>query len=411
MVRSPRRLAGRLRRRFLPPRALWPYALPGAAWLHELRWRLRLRLTRAIDAEQHAARVGVGDREEVIGCDLCGSRQVQPLFMPEGKNGRWRYHVVRCPRCGFLYRSPGIRPERLGELYAGRYDRFLTGRYARKRQRRYQAAMDAFGSVFADGTGRRLLDFGCGAGLFLELAHERGFEGYGVDLSRESVQRARERPGGRNAYFGAPQDVPEIAAGGFDVVTLWSVMAHLPRPVDDLRMLRGLMAPDGVLLILTVNANSLRLKARGTVWNGFTPNHLKFFAPTTLALALEQAGFAATVMPPVYSYEVEKGKAGLSGRAERRLRRATDRGNRGNMIRALAFASADGPARWGFADAQALSSPHPPSSARSSPIACAVSWNCTAAKPSDRAASTLTAMSSTNAQAAAGRPSRSSTIA
>ena len=36
--------------------------------------------------------------------------------------------------------------------------------------------------------------------------------------------------------------MPEIAAGGFDVITLWSVMAHLPRPLDDLRMLRGLSA-------------------------------------------------------------------------------------------------------------------------------------------------------------------------
>ena len=100
------------------------------------------------------------------------------------------------------------------------------------------------------------------------------------------MQRARERPGGENTHVGAPADVPEIAAGGFDVITLWSVMAHLPRPVDDLVMLRGLLATDGVLLILTVNANSLRLKARGADWNGFTPNHLKFFSPATLALAL-----------------------------------------------------------------------------------------------------------------------------
>ena len=397
-------------RRFLPPRYLWPYTLPGASLLHELRWRLRLWRARAIDGEQHAARVGVRDIEEVIGCSLCGEMRMQPLFTPEGKNGRWRYHVVRCPACGFLYRHPGIRPERLGELYAGRYDKFLTGSYARARQRRYRVAMDAFHPVFADGRDRRLLDFGCGAGLFLELAHKRGFDGYGVDLSRESVQRARGRPGGEHAYFGSPQDVPEIAAGGFDVVTLWSVMAHLPRPVDDLRMLHGLLAPDGVLLILTVNANSLQLKARGTGWNGFTPNHLKFFAPTTLALALEQAGFAAAVMPPAYSYKVEQGTAGLSKRDERRLRRIIDRGNRGNMLRALAFASADGPARWGLSDAQILA-PHPSSSARSSPIVCAVPWNCTVAKPSDRAASILTAMSSTNAHDAAGRPSRSSTIA
>ena len=330
--------ARRVAKQSLPPRPLRPAAMPLAATVHEARWRWRLQRAPIVTGEEHAARVGLRDIEEVIGCSLCGEHRMQPLFTPQGKNGRWRYHVVRCPTCGFLYRHPGIRPERLGELYAGNYDRFLTGRYARKRQRRYRMVMQGFGSLFADGAGRRLLDFGCGAGLFLELAHKRGFDGYGVDLSPESIESARERPGGHNAYFGAPLDVPEIAAGGFDVVTLWSVMAHLPRPVDDLRMLRGLMAPGGVILILTVNANSLRLKAAGDDWNGFTPNHLKFFSPTSLPRALALAGFERPSMPPMYSYEVERGSSGLRERDERRLRRVIDRGNRGNMLRAVAFA-------------------------------------------------------------------------
>jgi SAM-dependent methyltransferase len=332
--------AKRAAERAMPPVKLRPYAMPAAAAVHEARWRLRLARAPTITGAEHAARVGLRDIEEVIGCSLCGEERMQPLFTPSGRNGRWRYHVVRCPTCGFLYRHPGIKPERLGELYAGAYDKFLTGRYARKRQNRYRMVMDAFDPLFRDGKGRRLLDYGCGAGIFLELAHRRGFDGYGVDLSPSSIERARERPGGENAYFGAPLDVPEIAAGGFDVITLWSVMAHLPRPVDDLRMLRGLLAPGGVLLILTVNANSLRLKATGEEWNGFTPNHLKFFSPTTLARALALAGLERPSMPPMFTYAVERGKADLSPRQERRLRRVIGRGNRGNMIRAVAFAPA-----------------------------------------------------------------------
>ena len=74
----------------------------------------------------------------MIGCDLCGESRVQPLFTPRGRRRPWSYHVVRCPACGFLYRNPGIRPERLGDLYSGRYGRFLTGKYARERRRRYR---------------------------------------------------------------------------------------------------------------------------------------------------------------------------------------------------------------------------------------------------------------------------------
>ena len=333
----------------IPPGTMRPYALPGAAGLHERRWRRRLRRAPVVDFAEHAAQVGVGDIEEPVPCSLCEGRSVQPLLRtPHG------YHVVRCTHCGLLYRNPGVRPDRLADLYAGRYSRFLTGDYATDRTRRYRLVIDAFAPLFADGGGRRLLDFGCGAGLFLELASERGFEGSGVDLSRDAVERARERPSGARAYFGAPVDVPEIAAGGFDVVTMWSVLAHLATPVEDVTMLRSLLTGDGALLILTVNANSLLLKANGRRWSGFTPNHLKFYSPSTLPLLLQRAGFAAVVMRPMANDLVEAGVAPLSGRQERRLRRAVADGNRGNMLRAVAFASADGPRRWGFDDALPL---------------------------------------------------------
>ena len=349
-ARSKRYHAYRLVFRHLgiPPGTMRPYALPGAARLHELRWRRRLRRAPVVDYAEHAAAVGVGEIEEPVTCSLCGGRRVQPLLETHG------YHVVRCTGCGLLYRNPGIRPERLGDLYAGRYSRFLTGGYSTNRQRRYRLVMDAFDPLFADGSGRRLLDFGCGAGLFLDMAHERGFSCYGVDLSRDSVEKARERPSGAHAYFGAPGDVPEIAAGGFDLVTLWSVLAHLATPVEDLAMLRGLLTGDGALAILTVNANSLLLKAQGERWGGFTRNHLKFYAPETLPLLLRRAGFAAVVLRPMANDLVEAGESPLRPRQERRMLRTVADGNRGNMLRAVAFARADGPQRWGFDDAVAL---------------------------------------------------------
>ena len=108
---------------------------------------------------------------------------------------------------------------------------------------------------------------------------------YGVDLAEDAIAAARQRPGGAHTYHGAPSEIPEIAAGGFDVITMWSVLAHLAEPVEDLTMLRRLLAPDGVLLLLTVNAGSLKLKRQLETWDGFTPNHLIFFSPETAPAA------------------------------------------------------------------------------------------------------------------------------
>ena len=352
-ARSVRRHA----RRLVGPPSQWHLTVPGGHRLVELRWAAMVRRGRVFEPEEHAVAFADPSRrgaaiETPIGCAACDGRRFRELlhvYDHRRKKPRWNYHVVGCADCGFLFRHPGIRPERLGDLYAsGKYAKFLGGNYTKKRIRRYEVTMAPFGPLFERGDGRRLLDFGCGNGLFLELAHGRGFECYGVDLAEDAVAAARTRPGGERTYHGSPQDIPEIAAGGFDVITMWSVLAHLAEPLKDLTMLRRLLAPDGVLLILTVHANSLAFKRNLKTWGGFTPNHLLFSAPDTLSLLLRRAGFEAVVMPPWYGENVETGESPLSPGAQRRLRRAIDRDNRGNMLRAAAFADADGPARWGL---------------------------------------------------------------
>ncbi|GAA2300849.1 hypothetical protein GCM10010149_57440 [Nonomuraea roseoviolacea subsp. roseoviolacea] len=322
------------------------YVRPGERLAREARWRWRLRRAPVVPLADYAARTPLGAIEEFVSCLMCGQSRQQPLFEPANGDG-WSYRVVRCPSCGFLYRNPNVRPEHLGDLYATGYSGFLTGDYAANRQRRYRLTMDAFAPVFSDGRGRRLLDFGCGAGLFLELAEQRGFEAYGVDLSPDSVEQANARLTRARAYFGAPEDVPEIAEGGFDVITLWSVLAHLPRPLSDFSLFRRLLAPGGVLLVLTVNARSLLLKAYGPTWSGFTKNHLMFYSAETLRTLLSRTGFAGVSYAPHYGDAVEAGTDRLTEPLRRRLRRTIEAADGGNMMRALAFADQEAIARWG----------------------------------------------------------------
>src|SRR3712207_2637336 len=130
----------------LPPREKWPF-LPGYAEFLEARWQTRLRRVPAITPEQFTAKVPVGEIEEMVPCSLCGEERFQVLFHPSRRKGkkRWQYWVVRCPSCGFFYRQPGIRPERLGDLYATNYSKFLASKYGdQRRTRRYNLVLDAF---------------------------------------------------------------------------------------------------------------------------------------------------------------------------------------------------------------------------------------------------------------------------
>jgi SAM-dependent methyltransferase len=298
--------------------------------------------------EEYKRVTPLGEIEEFLECVLCGESRQQPLYHPRDARGRWEYRVVRCPGCGFLYRNPNVRPERLGDLYAGTgYSKFLTGSYADARQRRYRLTMAALAPVFEHGSGRRLLDFGCGTGLFLELAEECGFECYGVDLAPDSIAQARSRLRTSKVFLGTPTSIPEIASGNFDVITMWSVLAHLPRPVDDLSMLRDLLSPDGVLVILTVNAGSLLVAGNGDRWSGFTKNHLMFYSRETLPRLLARAGFAGVGFAPFYIDDVEADSSPLSTAEVDLLKQRVRTTDGGNMMRAVGFATETAMKQWG----------------------------------------------------------------
>ncbi|MGY1669774.1 class I SAM-dependent methyltransferase [Geodermatophilus sp. SYSU D00710] len=88
----------------------------------------------------------------------------------------------------------------------------------------YTAVLDATGV----GPGTRLLDLGCGAGLFARAAAGRGARVTGIDTDPAAVARAAaEVPG---AAF-AVGDAEQPPAGPFDVVTAVQVLGHVADPV------------------------------------------------------------------------------------------------------------------------------------------------------------------------------------
>jgi len=110
-----------------------------------------------------------------------------------------------------------------------------------------------------------------------------------------------------------------------------------------------------VLVLMTVNANSLLLKRDRSAWTGFTRNHLAIYSPSTLPALLRAAGFGSLVLRPAYGDDIEAGTANLAAPLQRRLRRTVDDGNQGNLFRAAAFVDPDGPAQHGLGVDERLS--------------------------------------------------------
>lgn len=136
----------------------------------------------------------------------------------------------------------------------------------------------------------RLLELGSQVGILLRAAEDRGWEATGIEPSKWAVAQGRELFK-VNLIHGSAE-AAEYAPGSFDCIVMVDVLEHLVDPLAALQRCRPWLAPDGILVLSTVNMATLTARVLGTNWPGFMDMHLSYFTPTSLRQYLRRANFA-----------------------------------------------------------------------------------------------------------------------
>ncbi len=220
-------------------------------------------------------------------CPICGGAASTPVWQKDG------YNLVRCAACATVYVSPIPSDAFLAAHYqAGAYFEGDSSQgyrsYADMRKAlrpHFRRRLQTLEAHFP--TRGRLLDYGCAAGYFLEMAQHDGWQIAGVELSADMARQAQQT-------LGVPiaGELALLPTDPFNVITLWEVIEHLPRPVEELRRLFERLRPGGALMLSTPNNNHWQAAREPEAWVGYRPpSHLLYFTPVTLAEALHRAGF------------------------------------------------------------------------------------------------------------------------
>jgi len=248
----------------------------------------------------------VPTRERDDSCPIC--RRTAPRLryrLP-------RHTILDCASCGQVYLRPLPSPEEVRAVFARLYatgegplpelnDYFslsFEDRPDNPLVRLYERWLDRLERERRPG---RLLDVGCGTGLFLAVARRRGWTPMGVDDSVEATEHARTHFA-LDVRVGDFDAVATEAAGRFDAVTLWDVVEHAREPVRLLAAAARCLAPGGVVTVATPNQRSIldvlgaglyRLtggRITGPLEKIYVPLHFLYFTPATLEAALGRAG-------------------------------------------------------------------------------------------------------------------------
>ena len=229
-----------------------------------------------------------------IPCALCGASDTRRVYT------KWGWGIERCRRCGLVYANPRAPEDAILARYSKDYfwNEYLPAAGAAGGNvdldwldRRHGAMLQLIAAHAP--AGRRLLEVGTGAGLFLKAAVRAGWDASGLELSSEGAAFARERLG-----LDVRQERAEamsFAPGTFDVAVMFDVIEHLFDPRAVLTATRRALKPGGILVVSTPNFDALARFVLGIDWAVLSPlEHTYYYTEATLAAMLRACGFAGT---------------------------------------------------------------------------------------------------------------------
>jgi SAM-dependent methyltransferase len=219
-------------------------------------------------------------------CLLCGSAKSKVVAQLSGKELRalWKELGVkfspkalgkigeeftverrRCEACGFSFFDPSLGGN---ETF---YRELEKPGYFPPEREEFSRALQL---IRKKGL-RRVLDVGCGSGTFLDLARNEGCATFGLELNPAAAEKAgAKKHTVLNRLF---QEVDrEDLNGGFDLVTFFQVIEHVPDPVAVVKHASRILNPGGFIVVAVPTALGI---GRFTEWDPhqWPPHHLSWW--------------------------------------------------------------------------------------------------------------------------------------
>ena len=224
-------------------------------------------------------------------CMICSGTNFSPY-----KNGAYGKEIYICDNCTLVFTNP--QPDfaellkKYGEEY---YSHWITPDQQTRRIGLWNRRLKIVKKFIRTG---KLIDVGCGEGLFIYCAGQQGYDVSGVEISDFAVQYAKEKF--KLNIINSKLEESNLPENSFDIITFWHVLEHLSSPDITLKEAYRILKPGGFLFLSTPNIEDLIGQEFYRLINGHyfqisTPEsqepHLYHFSAKTLSILAKRCNF------------------------------------------------------------------------------------------------------------------------
>lgn len=144
--------------------------------------------------------------------------------------------------------------------------------------------------------GKKILDYGCGVGDYLEVMQKNGYEVLGMEPNDSARRIAQTKIGLKNVVSTQIEQIEDK----FDVITLWHVLEHIPNLNEVIQHLKNHLTENGVLIIAVPNHESYDAKYYGKYWAAYdVPRHLWHFSENSTKKLFNKFGMKIENVNPM----------------------------------------------------------------------------------------------------------------
>jgi len=183
--------------------------------------------------------------EEFLFCNFCGKKG-NPVWSENN------YEVLKCNSCGLIWLGKGRQSKDIS-LYDESYFNKWYIKHEDRRKQYFKLKIKEIEKMYPidsfKSANKKVLDVGCGVGLFLEAAKENGWECYGLETSQFAADYSRKKL--KIDVYSDDLLRASIPENCFDLITMWDVVAHVNDPKGYLLKIKQLLKPKGMLVIKT----------------------------------------------------------------------------------------------------------------------------------------------------------------